>query len=191
MATLKLKSEVVMPKTRDVQCFKCNGKGHIASQCPNKCTLIIRHDGEFDSTDGEPEDEMSPLEDASDRGDVYPPKVVTLVSRKVLTIQEVKDEGKDQRLNIFHTRCVVDDKSCFVIIDGGSCANLASMCVVEKLGLPMTKHPEPYTLQWMNECGMVKVKSKVLVSFSIGGYSDGVLCDVAPMQACHILLGSA
>ena len=83
----------------------------------------------------------------------------------------------------------MDGKGCFVIIDGGSCANLASMCVVEKLGLPMTKHPEPYTLQWMNECGMVKVKSQVLVSLSIGGYSDEVLCDVVPMQACHMLLG--
>ena len=120
---------------------------------------------------------------------MYPPKVATLVSRKVLTIQEVKDEGKDQRLNIFHTRCVVDSKGCFVIIDGGSCANLASTYMDEKLGLPTTKHPEPYTLQWMNECGMVKVKSQVLVSFSIGGYSDEVLCDVVPMQACHMLLG--
>ena len=36
---------------------------------------------------------------------------------------------------------------------------------------------------------MVKVKSQVLVSFSIGGYSDMVLCDVVPMQACHMLLG--
>ena len=42
VATPKLKSEVVVPKIRDVQCFKCNGRGHIASQCPNKRTLITR-----------------------------------------------------------------------------------------------------------------------------------------------------
>ena len=103
MVTPKLKYEVVVPKTRDVQCFKCNGKCQIASQCPNKCTLITRQDGELDSTDRELEDEMPPLEDASDRSDVYSPKVATLVSRKVLTIQEVSEEGTDQRLNIFHT----------------------------------------------------------------------------------------
>ena len=83
----------------------------------------------------------------------------------------------------------MDGKGCFVIIDGGSCANLASTYMVEKLGLPTIKHPEPYTLQWMNECGIVKVKSQVLVSFSPGDYSDKVLCDVVPMQACHMLLG--
>ena len=79
MAIPKLKSEVVVPKTRDVQCFKCNGRGYIASQCPNKRTLITRQDGELDSTDGEPEDEMPPLEDTSDRGEVYSPRVATLV----------------------------------------------------------------------------------------------------------------
>ena len=103
MATPKLKYEVVVPKIRDVQCFKCNGKCHIALQCPNKRTLITRQDGELDSIDGEPEGEMPPLEDASDRGDVYLPRVATLVLRKVLTIREVKDEGNDQRVNIFHT----------------------------------------------------------------------------------------
>ena len=30
---------------------------------------------------------------------------------------------------------------------------------------------------------------QVLVSFSIGKYTDEVLCDVVPMQAGHILLG--
>ena len=30
---------------------------------------------------------------------------------------------------------------------------------------------------------------QVLVTFSIGNYHDEVLCDVVPMQACHILLG--
>jgi len=28
-----------------------------------------------------------------------------------------------------------------------------------------------------------------LVKFSIGKYKDKVLCDVIPMEACHILLG--
>ena len=27
------------------------------------------------------------------------------------------------------------------------------------------------------------------VEFSIGNYQDNVLCDVVPMEACHILLG--
>ncbi|XP_075657419.1 uncharacterized protein LOC142627439 [Castanea sativa] len=47
----------------------------------------------------------------------------------------------------------------------------------------------PYKLQWLNDCGEVKVNKQVLVSFSIGRYKDEVLCDVVPMQAGHILLG--
>lgn len=30
---------------------------------------------------------------------------------------------------------------------------------------------------------------KVLIKFNIGSYHDEVLCDVVPMQACHLLLG--
>jgi hypothetical protein len=37
--------------------------------------------------------------------------------------------------------------------------------------------------------GEVKVNKQVLVAFTIGRYSDEVLCDVVPMNAGHILLG--
>ena len=76
-----------------------------------------------------------------------------------------------------------------MIIDGGSCANVASALLVEKLQLPTLKHPKPYKLQWLNDSGEVKVQKQVLVSFSIGKYHDEVLCDVVPMYASHILLG--
>lgn len=55
--------------------------------------------------------------------------------------------------------------------------------------MPIIKHPTPYKLQWLNECGEVKVNRQVLVSFSIGCYVDEVLCDVVPMHAGHLLLG--
>ena len=76
-----------------------------------------------------------------------------------------------------------------MIIDGRSCTNVASNTLVEKLGLPLLKHLRPYMLQWLNDCGEVKVNKQVLVSLSIGRYSDKVLCDVVPMHAGHILLG--
>ena len=81
------------------------------------------------------------------------------------------------------------NKVCSVIIDGGSCTNVASTELVEKLALPTLKHPRPYRLQWLNNYGEVKVTRQVMVAFSIGKYEDEVLCDVVPMHACHILLG--
>ena len=77
-----------------------------------------------------------------------------------------------------------------MIIDGGSCTNVASTIMVEKLGLPTLKHPRPYKLQWLNDSGEVKVNKQVLVTFQIDKYEDKVLCDVVPMQAGHLLLGS-
>ena len=76
-----------------------------------------------------------------------------------------------------------------MIIDGGSCTNVASIKLVEKLGMPISKHPRPYKLQWLNDSGEVRVNKQVLISFSFGKYEDEVLCDVVLMQAGHLLLG--
>ena len=40
---------------------------------------------------------------------------------------------EQQRENIFHTRCHINNKVCSMIIDGGSCTNVASTTLVEKL----------------------------------------------------------
>ncbi|RDY01704.1 hypothetical protein CR513_14924, partial [Mucuna pruriens] len=37
------------PKTSSIKCFKYLGKGHIASQCPNKRVMIVKEDGEVES----------------------------------------------------------------------------------------------------------------------------------------------
>jgi hypothetical protein len=60
---------------------------------------------------------------------------------------------------------------------------------VDKLALTTLKHPLPYRLQWLNECGEVKETRQGLVALSIGKHKDEVLCDVVPMHACHLLLG--
>jgi hypothetical protein len=57
------------------------------------------------------------------------------------------------------------------------------------LALTTLKHPLLYLLQWLNECGEVKVASQMFVAISIGKYEDEVLCDVVLMHACHLLLG--
>ena len=44
-------------------------------------------------------------------------------------------------------------------------------------------------MQWMNQSGTLKITHMVRVKFSIGNYVDTVDCDVAPMSACHLLLG--
>ena len=63
----------------------------------------------------------------------------------------------NQRENIFHTRCVINGKLCSLIVDGGSCTNVASSRLVTKLNLETKPHPRPYKLQWLSEDEEVKV----------------------------------
>ncbi|KAL5540963.1 hypothetical protein UlMin_044255 [Ulmus minor] len=137
-------------KTRDIKCFKCHGRGHIASQCVNK---RVMNEEEVD------DDDMPPLEDADDEKNAMVGDL--LVARRVLNVQ-VKEEESNQRENLFHTRCFVNNKVCSVIIDGGSCKNVANTYLVEKLALTTLKHPHPYQLQWLNDCGEIKVTRQVL-----------------------------
>ena len=112
---------------------------------------------------------------------------VALVTRRALTTQS--KVGEAQRENIFYTRCHVKVKPCSLIIDSGSCTNVVSALMVEKLALPTLRHPLPYKLQWLNESGEVRVTKQVVIPFRIGKYENEVLCDVVPMHASHILLG--
>jgi len=69
-----------------------------------------------------------------------------LVIRRALS-GIASEEDMEQRENVFHTRCIVSGKVCSLIIDGGSCANVASKTMVDKLKISVTPHPTPYTIQ--------------------------------------------
>ncbi|XP_065635613.1 uncharacterized protein LOC136070113 [Quercus suber] len=139
---------------RDIKCSRCLEVGHIASQCPNKRTMIARIDGEVETESEGDDDQIPSLEDACDNNVEYLVEGESLVARRTLSAQFKEDDMEQQRENIFHTRCYINNK-----------------------------------LQWLNDCGEVKVNRQVLVSFSIGRYKDEVLCDVVLMHAGHILLG--
>jgi hypothetical protein len=56
-------------------------------------------------------------------------------------MQIKEDDVDQQRENIFHTRCHIQNKVCSMIINGGSCANVASDTLTKKLNLSCIKHP--------------------------------------------------
>ena len=175
------------PRNRDTKCFKCQGFGHIASQCPNRRTMLMLPSGEV-LTDEEDEYEgMPPLVEEEEIIAPDQPVGLGLVTRLALSAQRTNEE--EQRTNIFYTRCLVNGKVCSLIIDGGSCTNVASALFVKKLHLPVQDHPTPYKLQWFSDCGEVRVSKQVSVKFNIGRYEDELVCDVVPMQAAHLILG--
>ncbi|PON47392.1 Zinc finger, CCHC-type [Parasponia andersonii] len=165
------KSDSSASRNHDIKCFKCQGRGHMASQCPNKRVMVLRDDSKIETEDEDDTDLMPPLEDADE--EECPTQRDLLVARRALSAQ-VKEDEEVQRENIFYTRCHVQNKVCNMIIDGGSCTNVASTTMVEKLGLPTMDHPRPYKLQWLNYSGELKMNKQVLVSFHIGKYEDEV-----------------
>ncbi|XP_050885826.1 uncharacterized protein LOC127091276 [Lathyrus oleraceus] len=164
---------------KSVKCFKCQGQRHIASQCPTKRTMLMEENEEIvEEEDGDYDEEF---EEEIPSGDL-------LMVRRMLGSQ-IKEEDTSQRENLFHTRCFVQGKVCSLIIDGGSCTNVASTRLVSKLKLETKPHPKPYKLQWLNESVEMLVNKQVEICFKIGKYEDVVLCDVVPMEASHLLLG--
>ncbi|GFY88706.1 hypothetical protein Acr_06g0006460 [Actinidia rufa] len=128
------------------RCFKCQGLGHIASECPNrKIVSLVEEDMEEGM---EKEEESSDGEQEEDGDITYGDQGQSLVARKSLSV--ILDD-KDSWLcnNIFHTRCTSQGKVCNVIIDGGSCENMVATIMVEKLHLKTMEHPYPYKLSWL------------------------------------------
>jgi hypothetical protein len=166
----------------------------MARDCPNTRTLIIRDDGEYSSaSDSEDNQHTLLATDFAAQTDVHvnpddADRYETLVVQRILSTQVTSPET-NQRHTLFHTKGVVQEWSIRIIIDSGSCNNLASTMLVEKLSLPTRKHSNPYYSQWLNDGGKIKVSRSVRVPFSIGAYSDYVDCDVVPMEACSLLLG--
>ncbi|EOA23315.1 hypothetical protein CARUB_v10019144mg, partial [Capsella rubella] len=86
--------------------------------------------------------------------------------------------------------CTIRGKVCRMIIDSGSFTNVISEEAVSKLALFTESHPTPYCLAWLNSSTDSRLSKRCRVPFLIGAnYKDLVICDILPMDACHLLLG--
>ena len=108
----------------------------------------MRTSGEIES-ESSVNDDMPELEDCSNKarseGSIEEPVKGDLFVNRHVDLP--KSGGSwEQREQIFHTRCKVQDQVCSMIIDSGSCTNVVSSLLVKKLHLPTLKHPDPYML---------------------------------------------
>ncbi|KAK1602200.1 hypothetical protein QYE76_018184 [Lolium multiflorum] len=181
-------SSMSTARNRDMLCHTCGGKGHFKKDCPNRKVMIINEDNEYETGDDADPDAPEDDDYDSDSFDAYPSEAQTIVvSQRVLNVQP---SASTQRCNLFQTKALVGpDKACKVIIDGGSCRNLASKELCAKLKLKYLPHPHPYYIQWLSNNGEMKVSHMVRVDFEIGPYKDSIDFDVVPMTVCHLLLG--
>jgi len=181
-------------RASDMECYKCGGRGHMMRNCPNnKKVLYSATSNGYESYDDEETNEDVAEEEDTEEAytceatALHEGTALSLVTRRILTVKETSLE--EQRENLFHTRCLVKTATLSVIIDGGSCCNLVNEKVVTHLNLSTQPHPQPYGLQWISSSSGNTVTRQCLIPFTIGQYSDSVLCDVVTMNATHLLLG--
>ena len=73
-------------------------------------------------------------------------------------------------------------------MDLGSTDKIISEETTKRLKLIKVPHANPYKVTWLNQEKSVLVNEQTWVEFSIGSYKEKVLCDVLPMDACHLIL---
>jgi len=75
---------------------------------------------------------------------------------------------------VYYTKCLIEGHRCSAAFDYGSENNVVSQILVEKLQLPATFHLD-----------------QAWIEFSTWQCVKKVLCDIAPMDSCHLHLGWA
>ena len=150
-------SNMSTARTRDVVCHTCGGRGHYKKDCPNSKVMFVNEQGEVENGDEASGDD---IDDGEDGADAYAERAPTIVvSSRVLSVQPVEES---QHSNLFQTKSLVGpNKACKVIIDGGSCRNLASKELCAKLNLTYLPHPKPYYIQCLSNNGEMKVNHMV------------------------------
>ncbi|GKB83406.1 gag-pol polyprotein [Tanacetum coccineum] len=142
------------------RCFKCQGLGHFAAECPNRqIDTLLEED--FGPVFDEYKDAIE--ENTSDQEEItYADSGEMLVVRRTLSTLTSENESWLMH-NIFYTKCTCEGKN---------------------IPTPTSYHGFKKVSKGR------KVSKRCLVKFSIGKkYSDEVWCDVVPMDACHVLLG--
>jgi hypothetical protein len=173
----------LIPRTRGrgrgrggiITCFTYGKDGHKAVDClDRKMDREKAHVAEAQRRDVEDEDTGSGK---------------SLTVHKELLKPEKEVDSSAQRCRLFRTTCKTKGWKCKVIVDSGSTDNLVSTKMVEKLEMKTNKHPSPYKVTWLQKGHRVCVTKQCLVNFKMGEYKDEILCDVIPMDVCHVLLG--
>ena len=117
-------------------CFHCKQKGHRAFECPKRITLIEGTQEEPETADDPKSEESNEVEEIAAKTD----GALLLVQKESIPTVE----KKWLRKNIFRSTGTIHRENCTVVIDGGSCENIISQTLVDRLKLKAYKHNRPY-----------------------------------------------
>ena len=174
---------------RTTLCYKCGGHRHYAVVCPSKGLHFCIEELESKPKSYSKEEETHNEGELSQECDYYDgmSEGHNLVVQPLLAVNGEEDW---RRTSIFQKRVSCQGRLCTTIIDGDSNLNIASQELVEKLNLPLKKHPNPFQVAWVNDTS-IPISYRCLVTlFFSKDLEEFVWCEVLPIKVSHILLGS-
>lgn len=201
-------------KARENQfCYRCHSKGHFAAECPTR-NLVVQAEEDPEGSDVEeyipPEDEeisedeletgdrvaftrfvpYTPEDTASSNVRLESPRASEFPNVLVVhcVLSQTREEDDWRRYTIFHTNVKCGEKTCKLIVDGGSCMNVVSASTVSRLGLTPEAHPKPFKILRVDKSS-IPVTHRCLVPIGFSSYKDMLWCDVIPMEVGNVLLG--
>eukprot|EP00253_Pinus_taeda_P031704 PITA_31704 len=183
---LEAKNNIVKPK-KDMGkwCEFHKSSTHNTSECRAKQSLVA----ELKVSES---DACSDSESEPDKGNDKGKKIIdadpnaTIATAKIHK-NEPEDPKEEERL--FHSQMWLKGSPLQFIVDSGSQTNLISAEVMKRLGLPTTAHPQPYTIGWLHQGRVLCVSQQCRLPYKIKPFTDEVLCDIAPLEVCDVLLG--
>ena len=150
----------------------------------------------FECLEGEQDGQRGEYVAQTEEAEALPQEVENVTeTREALVLNEVllkvtkETVDQTQRNALFQIVCKSHGKCCKLVIDSGSTDNIVTTEMVEKLYLKRLKQPTPYKVSWLQKGHQLLLDEKCEVEFHTGKYRDKVICDIMPMDVCHILLG--
>lgn len=132
--------------TKGTECFKCRDYGHFAYQCPARSLFIDKgHDDDEHGID----DVYDPQGDFCDAEEDL--REVGTHLHIIMCLHVASKDDDWRRSSVFHTYVTYEGKNFKVMIDGDSCVNIISKSTVEKMGLNVELHPQPYNVTWVDK----------------------------------------
>jgi hypothetical protein len=154
---------------------------HNTDECHSKQSLVA------EIKDKEPNPDSKSDSENNGKGQIIDADPTAIVATATIQPEEPTDPEEGEHL--FHSQMWVKGTPLHFIVDSGSQKNLISAEVIKQLGLSTTPHPQPYNIGWLRQGRDLHVSQQCRLSYGIQPFKDEVLCDVAPLDVCDVLLG--
>jgi len=107
----------------------------------------------------------------------------------IMKIQKEEPKDPEEEECLFHSQMWVKGSLLQFIVNSRIQRSLISAKVMKWLGLLTTVHAQPYTIGWLHQGRDLHVSQQCCLPYNINPFMDEVLCDVAPLGICDVLLG--